>query len=149
MIEPDTTETTRRRVSDHGRSLGSIVAEIKGEAQDFFNTRVQMLKAEFHETVGALKLALPLLVIAIALFCTAFLLFTVAAVVLVASAFAGHAYAWFVAPIIVGFLWICLGGIGAFFAYNAIRSRGRFPRRTVEVLKADKIWLQTEVRSHS
>jgi uncharacterized membrane protein YqjE len=149
MIEPDPTETARHRLSDHDRSLGSIVAEIKGEAQDFFNTRVQLVKTEFKEALGAVKVALPLSVIAIALVCTGFLLFTVAAVVLVASAFAGHAYAWFVAPVIVGFLWICLGGVAAFFAYNVIRSRGRFPRRTVEVLKADKMWLQTEARSHS
>jgi uncharacterized membrane protein YqjE len=149
MIERNITESTRHPVSDHDRSLGSIVAEIKGEFQEFFTTRVELAKTEFHEALGALKVALPLSVIAIALFWTGFLLFTVAAVVLVASAFAGHAYAWFVAPIIVGVLWICLGGIAAFFAYNVVRSRGRFPRRTVEVLKADKMWLQTEARSNS
>jgi len=150
MIEPDTTGTTRHHpINDHDRSLGSIIDEIKGEAQDFFNTRVQLVKAEFHDALGAVKVALPLALIAISLFWTGFMLFTVAALVLVAWAFAGHAYAWFVAPVIVGFLWICLGGIAAFFAYNVIRSRGRFPRRTVEVLKADKMWLQAEARSHS
>lgn len=131
------------------RSLGSIVAEIKDELKDFVNTRVEMLKAELQETMSAAKTAVPLTIIALALFTTGFLLLTMAAVVLVAFAFAGSALAWFYAAIIVAFVWFCLGASAAFFAYNAFRSHSRFPQRTVQVLKADKAWLQTEARSVS
>lgn len=135
--------------SGSDRSLGSIVAEIKDELKDFINTRVAMIKAELQETMNAAKTAVPLTLIALALFATGFLLLTMAAVVLIAFAFAGSALAWFYAAVIVAFVWFCLGATAAFFAYNAIRSHSRFPQRTVQVLKADKAWLQNEARSAS
>ncbi len=131
------------------RSLSSIVAEIKDELKEFVNTRVEMVKAELQETMSAARTAVPLTIIALALFTTGFLLLTMAAVVLVAFAFAGSALAWFYAAIIVAFVWFCLGASAAFFAYNAFRSHSRFPQRTVQVLKADKAWLQNEARSVS
>lgn len=153
MIErPEVHGTNGKGVHYHSgseRSLGSIVAEIKDEVKEFVNTRVEMVKAELQETASAAKTAVPLILIALALFTTGFLLLTMAAVVLVAYAFAGSALAWFYAAIIVAFVWFCLGASAAFFAYNAFRSHSRFPQRTVQVLKADKAWLQTEARSVS
>src|SRR5579871_4220199 len=83
------------------RSLGSIVAEIKDEVKEFVSTRAQMIKAELQETAEAARTALPLTIIALGLFVTGLLLLTMAAVVLVAFAFAGSALAWFYAAIIV------------------------------------------------
>jgi hypothetical protein len=83
-------------------------------------------------------------VAALALVGTGYLLLTLAVVVLVASAFAANPYAWFLAFVIVGVLWTAMGGAAAFFAYNEFRAKGRFPKRSVEVLKADRVWLQTE-----
>ncbi len=147
MIET-TTGGTRYR-NGHERSLASIIAEMKEELKEFINTRVQMVKAELEETKNAAKIALPLMLVALALFATAFLLLTTAAVVLVGFAFAGNPLAWFYAAVIIGFVWVCLGGICVFFAYNAFRSHSIFPKHTIEVLKADKLMLQAEVRSHS
>ena len=90
---------------------------------------------------------MPLALLALGLLGTGLLLFTGAVVVLVASAFAGNPYAWFFAFAIVGFIWMVLGAGAAFFAYNAFRSKSMFPKRTVEVLQADKVWLQSEARS--
>ena len=132
---------------NHERSLGAIVAEIREELKSFVNTRVQMLKSEFHETLSAVRIGLPLGLLALALLGTGFLLFTAAVVALVASAFAGNPYAWFFALVIVAFLWTVMGTVAAFLAYNEFRSKGMFPKRTVEVLKADRIWLQSEARS--
>ena len=39
------------------------------------------------------------------------------------------------------------GGTAAFFAYNEFRSKSMFPKHTVEVLKADKIWIESEART--
>jgi uncharacterized membrane protein YqjE len=146
MIE-STTEETRYR-NGHERSLSSIIAEMKEQLKEFVSTRFEMVKAELQETKSAAKIAAPLVGIALALFATAFLLLTMAAVVLVAFAFAGSPLAWFYAAIIVGFVWLCLAGICVFFAYNAFRSHSIFPTRTLEVLKADKLMLQAEARSH-
>jgi uncharacterized membrane protein YqjE len=137
-------ETT---TTNHERSLASIVSEIREELKDFVNTRVQMIRAEFHETLGAAKVGLPLALVALALVGTGYLLLTLGVVVLVASAFTGNPYAWLLAFVIVGVLWTAMGGVAAFFAYNEFRAKGRFPKRSVEVLKADRVWLQTEARS--
>jgi len=135
------------RAGSNGRGLASIMTEIKDELKDFVDTRVRMVKAELQESVGALKVGLPLALLALVLFGIASLLFTSAAVVLVASAFAGNPYAWFFAFVIIGVTWLIFGGIFAFFAVNQFKSK--FPKRTVKVLKADKAWLQAEARSHS
>ena len=136
----------RAHAMNHDRTLAAIISEIKEEAASFVSTRVQMIKAELKESLGALKLGVPLAALALGLFATAALLFTAAAVALVASAFTGNPYAWFFGFVIIGFLWSILGATAAFFAVGQFR--GRFPKRTMEVLKADRIWLQNEARSH-
>lgn len=136
----------RDRTENHHRSLGVIVAEIGEELKSFFNTRVEMIRSELEETRAAAKTALPLILISVGLVTIGCLLLSLAVVVLVAGAFAGKPYAWFLAFVIVGVLWTVFGAIAGMFAYNALRDR--FPKRTVEVLKADKVWLQSEVRSH-
>jgi uncharacterized membrane protein YqjE len=138
---------TESRTVAQERSLGAIISDIREEFKGFLNTRLEMVKSEFHETVSAARVGVPLALIALALLGTGFLLLTAAVVVLVASAFAGNPYTWFFAFAIVGFLWVTMGAVAGFFAYNAFRSKGMFPKRTVEVLQADKVWLQSEARS--
>lgn len=133
-------ETSQQNSS---RSLRSIVNETKQEVKQFLSTRIELLRSEFQETLSALRVAVPLGVLALALGGTAFLLFTAAVVALVAAAFAGHPYAWFFAFVLVGVLWIAFALVAAFFAYDSIRSKGMFPRRTLAVLKADKLWLES------
>jgi uncharacterized membrane protein YqjE len=128
----------------NNRSLAAIVSEIREELKEFLNTRVQMMKSEFHEALGAFRVALPLALISLVLVGIGSLLLTAAVVTLVASAFAGSPYAWLFAFVIVGVLWIAFGAITAFIAYNQIRSLGGFPKHTVEVLKADKVWIESE-----
>src|SRR4051812_19757057 len=111
------------RVDSNARSLGAILADIVQELQDFVNTRIQMVKSELHETMAAVSVVLPLGLLALTLVGTGFLLLTGAVVVVIAAAFAGSAYAWLYAFLIVGALWIAFGGVAAFFAYNEFRSK--------------------------
>jgi uncharacterized membrane protein YqjE len=135
------------RVENSSRSLGAILADIADELKELLNTRIQMIKSELHETMKAVTIALPLGLFALILAGTGFLLLTAAVVVVVAAAFAGHAYAWFFAFAIVGVLWTALGGAAALFAYNEFRAKSMFPKHTIEVLKADKIWIESEART--
>jgi len=135
------------KAENHARSVGAILSDIADELKEFVNTRIQMIKAELHETVTAVSVAIPLGLVALILAGTGFLLLTAAVVALVAAAFAGHAYAWVLAFAIVGAVWIAFGGVAAFFVYNEFRSKSMFPKHTVEVLKADKIWLESEART--
>ena len=135
------------RVDTNARSLGAILADIVQELQEFVNTRIQMVKSELHETMAAVSVALPLGLLTLVLVGTGFFLLTAAVVVIIAGAFAGSAYAWFYAFLIVGVLWMAFGGVAAFFAYNEFRSKAKFPKHTVEVLKADKVWIESEART--
>jgi hypothetical protein len=133
--------------ANHERSLKAVIAEVREEVKDFISIRLRMAKAELQETFRGAKVAAPLSLVALAFISTGFLMLTLAAVAVIAAAFAGRPYAWFYAFAIVGILMWCIGGATAgFFAYNAIR-RGWFPKRTVEVLKADTLWIQSETRS--
>ena len=133
---------------DEERSLRNILREIGGGVTEFVDTRVKMAKSELRETLGALKAAIPLAIVAAALFVLGLLLLTLALVSVIMAAFAGSPFAWFYGFLIVGFCWVAFGAVTAFFVVNQFRGRGRFPKRTVEVLKADKAWLQNEARGH-
>lgn len=129
------------------RSLGAIIAEMKDELKSFVDTRVRMIKTEFQESLGSIAIGLGLSLLCLGLLAIATLLFTGAVVAAVASAFRANPYAWVLAFLIVGAIWSAFAAIAGAFVYR--RFRNIFPKRTIEVLKADKIWLQSEARSRS
>ena len=131
----------------NGRTLASVVAEIKDELKEFISTRVQMLKSELQDKVSSLKVAAPLGILALVLLGTAYLLFTLMIVAVVAVAFQGSPYQWFLAFLIVGVLWSIVGGMCALFAWREFNAQGLAPKKTMKVLKEDQVWLQTEART--
>lgn len=139
---------TRVTGGNHERTLRNLLRETGGLLTEFLDTRIQMAKSELRETMGAMKTAIPLAVGAAALIVTGLLLLTLALVSLAASAFAGSTYAWFYGFLIVGVCWLAFGAMIAYFVVNQFRGRRRFPQRTIEVLKADKTWLQNEARGN-
>jgi len=132
---------------DNGRSLAATLAEIKIELLDFLDTRIELLKTELQEKTKILKSAAALGALGLLLLGTAYLLFTLALVSLVVVAFQGNPYRWFFAFLIVGFAWAVFGGIAVYFAKRELEMKTLLPQRTIEVLKGDKIWIQTEVKN--
>jgi uncharacterized membrane protein YqjE len=130
-----------------GPTLAGVVAEIKDETKEFVQTRVQMFKAELREKVATWKSGALLAGVGVLLLGTAYLLLTLALVGLVAVAFWGSPYAWFLAFLIVGAFWGIIGGILAFLAVREFRRQGIAPKKTLEVLREDKMWLQSEAGS--
>ena len=128
------------------RSLASLIAEIREELKSLLTTRVEMLKAELREALSAVAAGLPLALVAAVMVATSYLLLTLALVALIVVAFGDNPYRWFFALLIVGFAWLVLGGMAAFFAWNQFRAHSFVPKKTVEVLKADKAWLQSEMK---
>lgn len=135
------------RMENNSRNLGAILSDVVEELKEFLNTRIELIRAELQETLSAVKIGLPLGILALVLATTGFFLLTGAVVVIVAWAFSGSPFAWFYAFIIVGIVWIAFAGTAAFFAYNEFRAKAQFPKHTVEVLKADKVWIETEART--
>lgn len=132
---------------NNGRSLAAIIAEMKEELKEFVQTRSRMLKAEVQEKFTALKIAAPLAGVGALLLGTAYLLFTMALVALVAALFRDNPYRWCFAFAAIAVLWGLLGGIAAYLAKREFQLKGLLPKRTLELLKGDKLWLQAEAKS--
>jgi uncharacterized membrane protein YqjE len=133
-------------IRPHAKPLAEILLEIKNELISFVETRIRMFNAEFKETCGSLKNWMPLMATAALLLGTAYLLFTAALVALVEQIFLGHQFRWAIAFGIVGALWTIAGFIAVASARSAFRKRGSFPNKTLEILKADALWLHDEVK---
>ncbi|MFZ0732006.1 MAG: phage holin family protein [Candidatus Sulfotelmatobacter sp.] len=131
----------------HARSLAEILAEAKNELQEFVQTRFELLRQDVEERLATLKIAAPLAVVGALFLGTAFLLFSLALVALFAAVFAGNIYRWFFGLLIVGFLWLVGGGTAAMLAKRRFSKRSMIPQKTIEVLAADKAWLQHEART--
>jgi hypothetical protein len=131
----------------NGRSLTEIVADLKEETKEFVRTRVEMFKSELQEKLGMLKVAAPLGAVGALVLTTAYMLFTLAIVALVGRFFENSAYRWFLAFGIVGIAWTLLGGIALYFAKRELVLKNLVPRRTIEVLKGDKVWIESEARN--
>ena len=138
-----------RYAETNGRSLAEVVRELKDELKEFVDTRVQLAKSELQETIAAVRGGIPLAIVALVLAGTGYLLLTLAIVGLVAVAFWGSPYAWFLAFLIVGIVWLMFGGIVAYLAYKQFRSHGMFLKKTMKVLEQDKLWIESEARSQA
>lgn len=132
---------------NNDRSLAAIISEMKEELKEFFQTRLEMLKQEMQEKLGRFKVAAPLAGAAVLLLLTAYLLITVALAAAVTAAFPGSLFRWFFGFGIVGLVWALFGGIAGYFAKRELELKTLAPKRTIEVLKGDKVWLQKEVKN--
>jgi uncharacterized membrane protein YqjE len=130
------------------RNLGEMIFEIKEEVSNFISTRVDIFLSEFRETIQGWKTLVPLTAAALLLLGTAYLLLTLSLVALVAVAFWGNPYHWFFAFLIVGLVWVVIGAFLAYFVVVTYRKQGRFPKRSMGVLQADREWLQMEMKGH-
>jgi uncharacterized membrane protein YqjE len=131
------------------RTLAEIVAEVRDELTDFVQTRVDMMRSEVRETVQAASRWLPLGVVAWVFLSTAYLVFVAAIVAVVSVAFVTNPYRWFLSFLAVALIWAATGGIFAYLAWTQFRAQGTLLKKTLDVLKADKVWLQNEARSRT
>jgi uncharacterized membrane protein YqjE len=127
--------------------LTDVIRELGEQLKSFLNTRVAMFKSELLENIKDSSKAAVYGVIALVFLATAYLLLTLAAVAVIAVAFAGSAFAWFFALLIVGVVYFMLGGVVALVAKREFR--GLTPKHTIRVLKQDKVWMEAEARSQT
>jgi hypothetical protein len=135
--------------TNNGRSVAEVMHEFREDLKEFVTTRIQMLRSELSEKVGAWKVGLPSMVIGVILLATAFLLFTAGLVSLIAPAFAGQPWGFAVSFFIVTAIYGLAGGLLFFYGLNTAKAAGLSPHRTIRVLKEDQIWLKTEARMQS
>jgi uncharacterized membrane protein YbhN (UPF0104 family) len=133
--------------ANNGRSVAEIMAEMKRELKEFVLTRFEMFKTETREKIKTLKIAAPLAALGALLLGTAYLLFTMALVGLVAVFVRNSPYQWFLAFAIVAVLWTLLGAVAVYFAKREFELKSLAPKRTIEILKGDKQWIQAEAKN--
>ncbi len=142
-----TTPETRTAVTEHAKTLGDVVAELKNELQDFISTRVAMLRSEMGEKLRMIRMAAPVVLIGILLLITAWLLFTGFLVCIIAQVFMPSPWAYSFSFILVAVLYAIVGGAAAYLGWQQLRATGLKPTRTIHVLEQDRIWLQTEAKT--
>jgi VIT1/CCC1 family predicted Fe2+/Mn2+ transporter len=129
------------------KSIGVVLAETKAELKDFFETRMQILQAEVRDKVRAWRSSLPLLLMAAAFLLMGWAAFTFALIALLQALFLPSPYSWLWAALIVAVIYLAAGVVLGRRGYGAIQSVGVAPKRTLEVLKQDQVWIQNEART--
>jgi hypothetical protein len=121
--------------------------EFRDDLKDFVTTRIQMLRSEIAEKVGAWKLGLPSMLIGLVLLATSFLLFTAGVVNAIALAFGGQPWGFAVSLFIVFAVYGLAGGLLLLYGWRTVKAGGIAPEKTIRVLKQDQVWLKTEART--
>jgi uncharacterized membrane protein YqjE len=137
-----------QQLNNTGRSITAVLADMKEELKQFVETRISILSTELREKLKVWKIAAPLAAAAIILLLTAYLLFTISLVGLLFTFLPDTPYRWSLAFLGVAVLWSILGGIAGYFAKREFELKGLLPQKTIDVLKGDKLWIQSEVKSH-
>ena len=129
------------------KSIATVLAETKEELKEFFSTRLEMLRAELKEKTSTWKQAIVMLVIAAVLLLAAWMTLTFALIAFFHALFITSVYSWLYAGLIVGGIYLVIGGLVGWFGYSELKEAGVKPKRTLEVLKQDQVWIQNEARS--
>ena len=145
VTDINTARREARREIQRERSLADVAHEIKVELKDFIQTRVEMLRKELNENIASIKAGIPMLIAGAVLGWFCLMLLTAALVAVIAPAFENE-YRWASALGIVGLAYLLIGGAAAWMGYREITARGLAPKRTLQVLKEDQVWLQNEAR---
>lgn len=127
------------------KPLGTVLHEIKDDLKEFLETRYEMLAGELRDKLAVWRTSLPMLVIAAVLGVTAFLCITFAIIAALRPLFDSE-YGWAIAAVIVAVLYLLVAGILAWLAYRELQYEGMAPKKTMEVLKQDQVWIQNEAR---
>jgi hypothetical protein len=128
------------------KSLAAILADTKRELKEFFQTRVQLLRSEITEKLSIWKYSVPLLVLSAGLLLMAWVVLTFALVAMIRAWFLPNQYAWLWAGLIVAGIYLIAGCAVGWFAYTELLAAGLGPKRTLQVLKQDQMWVQNETR---
>jgi hypothetical protein len=128
-------------------SPASVLTEIKEEVKGFIETRLQLLRSETREKLRTWKHWVPLLAVGLGLVLTSWFLLTVTLVALIHAWFLPSAYSWVWAGLIVTAVYSVFGGVIGWFAFRRLSAAGLAPKRTIEVLKQDQVWVQNEARA--
>lgn len=129
------------------KSFGTVLTETKEEMKEFIETRLQLLRSEITEKIRIWKYSVPLLLLAAGLLLIGWLTLTFAIIAVLRAVFLPSPYAWVWASLIVTGLYLIAGVTVGWFAYTELMAVGVAPKRTLQVLKQDQVWMKNEART--
>lgn len=132
----------------NGRSIAEVLRGFRDEVKEFAVTRVQLLRSELTQKVGAWKAGVPTIAIGLVLLVMAFVLFTGMLVAVIAMAFSPASWSYAAAFAIVMAIYGATGAALALYGWRRIKESGIVPERTIKVLRQDGVWIQSEARTH-
>src|SRR5438309_5637273 len=119
-------------VTEHNQNkpIGQVVQELKNDARDFIQTRLEILSQEMKSKIDIWKVAIPMMVVAAVMAWVSFLVLTFALVSFLAGIFLPSPYAWCFGALIV-FAIYAVGAVLLFYlAKKEMQHAGLGPTRT-------------------
>jgi ABC-type multidrug transport system permease subunit len=133
----------------NNKPIGQVVQELKNDARDFIQTRLEILNQEMKAKIDIWKVAIPMMVVAAVMAWVSFLVLTFALVSFLAGIFQPSPYAWCFGALIVFAVYLIGAFLLFYLARREMQEAGLAPTRTMRVLKDDQIWIQNEARSQA
>jgi hypothetical protein len=131
----------------NGRTFGSILFETKEELKEFVETRIELFKTEMRDRLKMIKTVAPSAVIGLVFLGTSYLMFTLAVAGAIVGLLHNNPFRWCFGFLAVSILWGIIGAVSFASAKRRFHAKELVPKRTLDVLRQDKAWIQTEVRT--
>ena len=133
--------------NNHEKPLGVVLTEMKNELNEFLETRYKLLRSEIQDILRTWKYCIPLLLGALVLLLASWIVITFGLVALVRGWFLPEPLAWLWGSLIVAALYVIIAIMIGWFAYGELRKVGVVPKRTLQVLKQDQAWVESEAKT--
>jgi len=132
----------RAAVAGDEASIGELFRQLAQDSTTLIRQEVALAKTEVRENVKVAARDMTMIAVGGAIAAVGALVLTAFLVILLGSLLLNY---W-LAALIVGLLFVVIGGTLAWTNVNRLREAEMKPEHTIESLKEDKEWLQDEIR---
>lgn len=125
-----------------GPPLGDLVKQLAQDSATLVRQEIALAKAELRQNVKSVTRDVAMIVVGVALAAVGGLVLVAFLVILLGAVLDNY---W-LGALIVGALFVIVGGALAMANLKKLQKEEVAPTRTLETLKEDKQWLQTEIQ---
>jgi uncharacterized membrane protein YqjE len=123
-------------------SISDLVRQLAQDSTTLIRQEVALAKSEMRENVRTAARDMSMIAVGGAIAGVGMLVLTAFLVLLLGSLLQNY---W-LAALIVGLVFVIIGGVMAWSNLNRLRSADLKPEQTIDSLKEDKQWMQQEIR---
>jgi uncharacterized membrane protein YqjE len=137
-----TTTTAPPRVTAAEPSLGDLVRQLAQDSTTLIRQEVALAKMEMRENVKTAARDMAMIAVGGAIAAVGGLVLTAFLVILLGSLLLNY---W-LSALIVGLLFLIIGGVLAWTNLNRLRTADMKPEHTIDSMNENKEWIQQEIR---